>query len=350
MPNAIKFSTDSETLALKKGNFFIGTGDVGKGPTSSTGYYNGITPPAGGYTIYLNKESNGPSIYTVTTDAQLISLTNSIAGQSFTTVSQCVQYFSNQTDKFVTNTEWDPTFPYIVMDSLTCYLDAGLTSSYPDSGNNWYDISGNKINVTKVGSSGNPSWNSDGYWTLNNNGDSVFVITSPSANGFSLDGSKIPISGNKSFTFESFVRFNSLNNSQISIIANAFSANGYRWGVNSGGSMYWLVGDGAGGYSEGGVGSGITTSTWVHLVGVFDKQNELGGGNKVYAYVNGYLTGEVTVAANLNMQNITPGIIRNPCCKNVDGDIAIIRMYNKALTSSEILINYNAQKSRFELT
>ena len=70
MPNAIKYNTSAETLALKKGNFYIGTGDVGKGPTSSTGYYNGITPPTGGYTIYLNKVSGGPSIYTATNDAQ----------------------------------------------------------------------------------------------------------------------------------------------------------------------------------------------------------------------------------------------------------------------------------------
>ena len=79
MPNAIKYNVSVETLALKKGNFWIGTGDVGKGPTSSTGYYNGITPPSGGYAIYLNKVSGGPSIYTVTTESQLTGLTSSIA-------------------------------------------------------------------------------------------------------------------------------------------------------------------------------------------------------------------------------------------------------------------------------
>jgi hypothetical protein len=79
MPNAIKYNVSAETLALKKGNFWIGTGDVGKGPTSSTGFYNGITPPTGGYTIYLNKASGGPSIYTVTTEAQLTGLTNTLS-------------------------------------------------------------------------------------------------------------------------------------------------------------------------------------------------------------------------------------------------------------------------------
>lgn len=79
MPNSIKYSTSAQTLALKKGNFWIGTGDVGKGPTSTTDYWNGITPPAGGYTIYLNKASGGPSIYTAANDTQLVSLTNTIS-------------------------------------------------------------------------------------------------------------------------------------------------------------------------------------------------------------------------------------------------------------------------------
>jgi hypothetical protein len=79
MPNAVKYNVSAETLALKKGNFWIGTGDVGKGPTSSTGFYNGLTPPTGGFTIYLNKASGGPSIYTVSNEAQLTALTNSIS-------------------------------------------------------------------------------------------------------------------------------------------------------------------------------------------------------------------------------------------------------------------------------
>ena len=106
MPNAFKYSLTNQTLALKKGNFYIGTGDVGKGPTSSTGYYNGITPPAGGYTIYLNKESGGPSIYTVTSDAQLIGLTNSIAGTSYTTANECLVYYAGQTDKMIFNIDY----------------------------------------------------------------------------------------------------------------------------------------------------------------------------------------------------------------------------------------------------
>ena len=59
MPNAIKYNVSAETLALKKGNFWIGTGDVGKGPTSSTGYYNGSTPPC----VQSLTTSEGPYTY-----------------------------------------------------------------------------------------------------------------------------------------------------------------------------------------------------------------------------------------------------------------------------------------------
>ena len=137
MPNSIKYNVSTETLALKKGNFWIGTGDVGKGPTSSTGYYNGITPPAGGYTIYLNKETSGPSIYTVSTESQLVSLTNTIGVQSFTTSGQCLNWFATQTDKMVFNID----YPAIVTDGLAMNIDASFTPSYPTINTVLYDVS-----------------------------------------------------------------------------------------------------------------------------------------------------------------------------------------------------------------
>jgi len=127
MSNPIKYTTGSESLALNKGNFYIGTGDVGKGPTSNTGYYNGIDPPSGGYTIYLNKASGGPSIYVANNDAQLISLTNVIANASYTTVSECLNYYSTQSDKYCTNRDYEA----ISTDELIFNMDPGYTASYP---------------------------------------------------------------------------------------------------------------------------------------------------------------------------------------------------------------------------
>ena len=136
MPNVVKYNTSAESLSLRKGNFYLGVGDVGKGPTSSTGFYNGINPPSGGYTIYLNKASGGPSIYTASNDAGLISLTNQIAGTSYTGVQQCFVYFRGQTDKMVVNKNYSP----IITNGLFYNFDGSFLPSYPQSGSSWYSI------------------------------------------------------------------------------------------------------------------------------------------------------------------------------------------------------------------
>lgn len=76
MPNLIKYSTGTESQALRSGNLYLGVGNVEMGPT----YWIGISPPVSGYTIYLNKASQGPSIYAPNNDNELISITNQIGG------------------------------------------------------------------------------------------------------------------------------------------------------------------------------------------------------------------------------------------------------------------------------
>ena len=169
MPNAFKYSLTNQTLALKKGNFYIGTGDVGKGPTSSTGYYNGITPPAGGYTIYLNKESGGPVIYVANNDSELISLTNKIAGTSYSTIGDVLNYYNTQTDKMVLNMD----YPAIVTNGLVFNLDAGFTPSYPTTNTTWYDVSfggnnGTLVNGPTFSSTNGAAWYNNYFCRSNN--------------------------------------------------------------------------------------------------------------------------------------------------------------------------------------
>ena len=137
MPNSIKYSTTAQTLALKKGDFWIGTNDVGKGPTSTSGYWNGISPPRGGYTIYLNKASNGPSIYVPSNDTQLIDLTNKIAGTNYTTANECLNYYITQTDKFLLDKDYDA----VITNGLVYLADSGCVSSYPKNGTTLYPVS-----------------------------------------------------------------------------------------------------------------------------------------------------------------------------------------------------------------
>jgi hypothetical protein len=339
MSNPIKYSTGSETLALKKGNFYIGTGDVGKGPTSSTGYYNGITPPSGGYTIYLNKENGGPSIYTVTNDTQLISLTNSIAGQSYTTANECLVYFAGQTDKMVLNRNYEG----IVTDGLVCNLDAGFTPSYPKNGTTWYDISSNGNNGTLTNGA---TFNSNSGGGILFDGIDDYV---------SVDVDSF-IRNNTAYTLSSFfyytggsnggAPFNVLTSPNISNTGDGFwqhlnFLNGWLWRTED---------DVSGEYGDSVVSPSIFSNNNYYHITVVVKTNSL------LFYVNGILIS--TVSTNFQWSRLRTDHeaylyvgagYGAPGSYAMSGIVNIFNMYTRELSADEILQNFNAQKGRFGL-
>jgi hypothetical protein len=82
------------------------------------------------------------------------------------------------------------------------------------------------------------------------------------------------------------------------------------------------------------------------MVGVFDRANTLGGGIKLYNFVNSTLESSIGTN-NPTMPLLAPGIAY--CCGAFDGYISVVRVYNRALTSSEITQNWQAQRSYFGL-
>jgi hypothetical protein len=334
MPNAIKYNTSAETLALKKGNFWIGTGDVGKGPTSSTGYYNGITPPSGGYTIYLNKASGGPSIYTVTTEAQMVSLTNSIGSQSFTTSGQCLNWFATQTDKMIFNRDYEP----IVTNGLVLNVDAGFTPSYPTTNTTWYDVS----------SAGNNGTLTNGpTYSLTNGGSIVFdgvddyaQITSPFGN---IDWSS------RAWSFSAWMKLNSLGdrclvnlnsaNSTDYIVTNVFYSNG--------GSYWYFIKNSASTQTNFTTPGGTFTTNEIFYFTMTYNGNGLSTSN-INFYKNGtqVATSGGGSAGLGNMSGLQIGGGNN---YPMNGNVYNFLMYNREISSLEVLQNYNVQKSRFGL-
>jgi hypothetical protein len=334
MSNPIKYSTGTESLALKKGNFYIGTGDVGKGPTSTTGYYNGITPPTGGYTIYLNKESGGPSIYTASNDAQLISLTNSIAGTSYTTANECLVYFAGQTDKMVLNHNYEG----IVTNGLIYNFDAGFTPSYPQSGTSWYDL-GPSGNTTTLFN--NPTFSGDG---LSFDGTDDYGVLSNNPGAW----------GNNSLTINAIVypEYDVEPNGRPIFSKTAGCSGvefGFEYGRNTGSggngpNTFLFFSSGVFAFGS----SAHTKNNWYIVTTVYDSSNGY------YAmYVNNVLQTSGTKLNMINNSNGTFGIGRfNNCYPTVPpfkGKIANVMLYNRALTQSEITQNFNAQKGRFGL-
>ncbi len=102
MPNSVQYSETAVTNALGVGDMHIGA--PASGPTQTSGFYAGINPPSGGYTVYINKQSGGPSIVCPANDADLITFTESLTGESMADVNACFAYFASQDDKMVMNT------------------------------------------------------------------------------------------------------------------------------------------------------------------------------------------------------------------------------------------------------
>ena len=341
MPNSIKYSESSQTLALKKGNFYIGTGDVGKGPTSTTGYYNGITPPSGGYTIYLNKASQGPSIYIVGSDAGLISLTNRIAGANYTTATQCFEYFVSQSDKMCFNMDYEG----IVTNGLILDLDLGFVSSYPKTGSTISDVSTSANNGTIFS---NPTYSS------NDGGILTF-------NGTSQGGYTSSINWTGSFSVGMWVnpqswRFidcpcSGVGNGVLSSLLQG--ADGYwnMWGLEttsynnnvSGQATFFTYYNTS--YNGVNIGLGGSLNVWqYYFVSYNSTGNAVGyrNGSQVASQaVTGQITPNVPLYINYRSQHCGDCWSQNKT--------AIVQVYNRALTSNEVLQNYNAQKSRFGL-
>ena len=102
--NHFKFGASGISSATR-GGFKVGVkGVVEYGPTSSTGFWNGVTPPVGGYTIYVNKASQGPSIHVANNDAQCIFKLKAM-GATGSTIENVLAWASAQANMTVMSSE-----------------------------------------------------------------------------------------------------------------------------------------------------------------------------------------------------------------------------------------------------
>ena len=336
IPNVIKYSTTPDSKSLKVGNFSLGVSNSAYGETSSTGYWNGISPPTSGYTIYENKVANGPSIRVPSSSAVLIDYANRLySGSSITTEEGALSYFNGLNDVICTNINYEE----IVTSGLTLLLDAGFTPSYPKSGTSWTDLSFSGNNGTLING---PTFNSSnggsivfdgvddyvGRNTALNVGSnfSVFAWVKPGAinvrNG--IVGNSYPYSSGAGWYFSTATNYGGTLNTFFISVGND---NAYRTANNS----------------------SITLNAWNYIGGTVTN-----GGQNIKLYVNGIETSYL--GGLLTSNTITYTTPQFYVGRRVDslpepfiGSIATTQIYNRILSSQEILQNFNAQKSRFGL-
>jgi hypothetical protein len=234
------------------------------------------------------------------------------------------------------------TGPNTVTDGLVLALDAANSRSYPGTGTTWNDLSGNGNNGTLV--------NGVGY-NSGNGGSLVFDGVDDVVNG-TITGSIF--TGN--FTQSAWIY--KLNANQIwqGVFTNSSPAtnNTYlmTFGNGSGAAPFNSVGANQVGVSESGIFLNIGThiNKWLNIT-----ITKSGSTLTIYCYKDGTLlqnSGTITWNGGNFATTNNYQVGRHWAGGSVvplQGNVSNVTLYNRALTAQEILQNYNATKSRFNL-
>ena len=217
--------------------------------------------------------------------------------------------------------------PRIVTDGLVLALDAGNTKSYPGSGTTWTDLSGNGNNGTLQNGVGFDSGNG-GSLSFDGVNDNVTTgkVLVPRTGQFHIEGWCYL---NQTNAFCMFVtQYN--NTSDPGRFTCFFS--------NDGTIRMHIAGT-----SVTSTTPQYTANTWFYVA--FQRDSS----NLCNIFVNG--TKETTGATNTTTLENTNTIIgsrgSNTSGVFYNGRMSNVRIYNRALTASEIQQNYNATKGRY---
>jgi hypothetical protein len=221
--------------------------------------------------------------------------------------------------------------PTIVTNGLVLSLDTADNNSYPGSGTTWKDLSGNGNNGILIDG---PTYNSSNGGSILFDGSNDYVNCSGTTTNVSLGSievwTKIATLGDAAArvmvgrTNTAAGTFNILKSIDDKII--------FRFRITND-TQYEAISN------------NVATTQWSHYVGTYN-------GTIGLIYVNTQLqTTQVSVSGVLN----TSGTLIFNIGRNTNGsayfngNISIVKIYNRALSASEVLQNYNAQKSRFGL-
>lgn len=311
MPNAIKYSTSNVSNTIRKGNMSIGVNSVGYGPTVNTGFYNGYYVPNNGYVIYINKSSNGPSIYAPSNDTELINIVKGLGGSNINTVVDALSWVNGQSDMIVVNKQ----YTNMVTDGLVLCFDASLVSSYPKGNNIWYDVSGNNSNGTLINS---PSYNDTSKSIVLDGGDD-FIDTGKTAAQFGFY--------NGSYTMEAWVYPTDLANDRTMFGTDQTSyATGLHLVFRNGVIYQGHYG------TDFGAGS-VSANIWYQIVYTYNASN-----NVCEIFKNGVSQGSGNISPFVGTTNIL--LSRWAGGGYFQGNGSSYRIYNRVLTPAEILQNY----------
>jgi hypothetical protein len=215
--------------------------------------------------------------------------------------------------------------PPIVTNGLVLHLDAANMKSYPRSGNTWFDMSGNSNNGTLT--------NGPTY-TSANGGAIVF----DGVNDYATFGNT-PLGYTSDVTVS--VWFMLITYANIyNYIASKYGG-GTGWILNGTNNVLRVDGRAGGAYRIVESTVPINLNQWYYFT--FTKQNTIWS-----IYANGVFSTSQNFVGDgsiFSSNNLTISDSYGP--SSINGRVSTTQIYNRALSSQEVLQNYNALKSRF---
>ena len=227
----------------------------------------------------------------------------------------------------------DQTNVYNIVGGSILHLDAGNTSSYTGSGTSWNDISGNGNSVTLPGVLASTFTSTNGGSFLFGQSSSQSIVDNSLTNfGFASNAITVEVWYKRVVTtdFQFWFSDNTAN---------------YRFGTNSSGNYFWNMGSRNDRQNNS---FSLPTGVWKHIV--FTGGLE-GGTIVTRLYVDGaFVFSQNEGYSSLrSMTGLLIGAGEITTVYLLKGNLAVVRVYQKALSANEVLQNFNASKTKFGL-
>lgn len=236
--------------------------------------------------------------------------------------------------------------PIISDSSLILHLDAGDTNSYPGSGLIWNDISGNGFQATMTSGMASNYVQASAPLGYPNRLGSYFDLGIENSARYAEIPYNATLRPTQGITMEVFAYENFWTSGFGSYVV---LPSGQFFGYDGASSFRFVVNST---FTNAGFPFIDQLNKWFHLVGTYDR-------SRIRTYLNTVegastaLTTPISYGGTFSSwingtNNGSPGSA--PVQNFIRGWVAVIRIYNRALTAAEIKNNYDAQKIRFGLT
>ena len=251
--------------------------------------------------------------------------------------------------------------PYVIRDSsLVLDLDASDKNSYPGSGTTWTDLSGNNNNATLTAATS--SLPSIEFTRTNNTRATISSLNLSATNVITIDlwvnFKTLPTVSGYSGDYTRVIcelsdNFNSFTDVFVLIVE--YELTGFRWEVANKGNGGTYTG-----YNIKNLITPLPTiNTWYNFT--VSINNSVASTNPYAFYLNGVTQTNIGTTSNngltydaQNTNNFGNRIFRigGRATTTISQDMFLsnFKIYSRALSATEILQNYNAIKSRFNLT